>query len=84
MSLLCWGVQVGFEEDALDHNARYQRLEQWARERYPMLQEVIYRWSGQVIEPIDALAFIGTALFVADTVLVGCSSVAACGLFLAQ
>lgn len=36
-----------------------ERLERWARERFPMCQEVAYRWSGQVLEPVDGLAFIG-------------------------
>jgi glycine/D-amino acid oxidase-like deaminating enzyme/nitrite reductase/ring-hydroxylating ferredoxin subunit len=41
------------------HSDPYARLETWARERFPMIQEVKYRWSGQVLETIDGLAFIG-------------------------
>lgn len=26
----------------------YGKLENWARERYPMAQEVLYRWTGEV------------------------------------
>lgn len=37
----------------------YDILEQWARERFPMLGNIEYRWSGQVFEPVDGLAFIG-------------------------
>ena len=37
----------------------YARLEAWARERFPKIQEVRFRWSGQVMETIDGLAFIG-------------------------
>lgn len=37
---------------------RWRRLEAWAREHFPV-REVEYRWSGQVMEPIDGLAFIG-------------------------
>jgi glycine/D-amino acid oxidase-like deaminating enzyme/nitrite reductase/ring-hydroxylating ferredoxin subunit len=44
---------------AADGEARYARLEQWARERFPMIQAIEYRWSGQVMEPVDGLAFIG-------------------------
>lgn len=44
---------------AQDTNARFTHLEQWARARFPMTQEVIYRWSGQVLEPVDGMAFIG-------------------------
>jgi len=42
-----------------DGNERFARLEQWTRERFPQMGEVEYRWSGQVMEPVDGLAFIG-------------------------
>jgi glycine/D-amino acid oxidase-like deaminating enzyme/nitrite reductase/ring-hydroxylating ferredoxin subunit len=37
---------------------RYSQLESWARERFP-IEEKEYRWSGQVMEPQDSIAFIG-------------------------
>ena len=37
---------------------RYEILERWARERYPV-EEIVHRWSGQVMEPMDSLAYIG-------------------------
>ena len=40
-------------------NERFAHLEQWTRERFPQMGEVEYRWSGQVMEPVDGLAFIG-------------------------
>lgn len=40
-------------------NKKYVILEKWARLRFPMMQEIKYRWSGQVFEPIDGLGFIG-------------------------
>jgi nitrite reductase/ring-hydroxylating ferredoxin subunit len=43
-----------------DADARFDRLERWARERFPGLERIRYRWSGQVLEPIDGLAFIGS------------------------
>lgn len=46
---------------ANDAPLRYQRLEQWTRARFPMAKDVRYRWSGQVYEPVDSLAFIGRA-----------------------
>jgi Rieske Fe-S protein len=62
----------GGEEDVLivggeDHKtgqaddaaARHAKLELWARRRWPQCGEVAYRWSGQVMETIDGLAFIG-------------------------
>ncbi|MCE3225026.1 MAG: dependent oxidoreductase [Nitrospira sp.] len=42
-----------------DGEARHARLEAWARERFPMMKEVRFRWSGQVMESVDGLAFIG-------------------------
>ena len=39
---------------------RMDGLEAWARERLPV-GEVAYRWSGQVLEPADSMAFIGQA-----------------------
>lgn len=44
---------------ANDGAERYARLEQWTRERFPQMLEVKYRWSGQVMEPVDGLAYIG-------------------------
>lgn len=38
--------------------SKYQILESWTKERFP-ISEISYRWSGQVFEPIDSLAFIG-------------------------
>jgi glycine/D-amino acid oxidase-like deaminating enzyme/nitrite reductase/ring-hydroxylating ferredoxin subunit len=38
---------------------RYTRLEDWARARFPSLGRVVHRWSGEVMEPVDGLAFIG-------------------------
>jgi glycine/D-amino acid oxidase-like deaminating enzyme/nitrite reductase/ring-hydroxylating ferredoxin subunit len=42
-----------------DGAARLQRLEGWMRQRFPAAGAVLHRWSGQVMEPIDDLAFIG-------------------------
>jgi len=38
---------------------RYALLESWARTYFPMMADVRYRWSGQVVEPVDGLAYIG-------------------------
>ena len=42
-----------------DGEERFARLEQWTRERFPQMGEVEFRWSGQVMEPVDGVAFIG-------------------------
>jgi nitrite reductase/ring-hydroxylating ferredoxin subunit len=38
---------------------RHGRLIAWTRERFPQVRDFPYRWSGQIMEPVDALAFIG-------------------------
>jgi glycine/D-amino acid oxidase-like deaminating enzyme/nitrite reductase/ring-hydroxylating ferredoxin subunit len=55
---------VGGEDHKTGHEAedgdqRYRRLESWARERIPAAGEAAFRWSGQIMEPADSLAFIG-------------------------
>jgi glycine/D-amino acid oxidase-like deaminating enzyme/nitrite reductase/ring-hydroxylating ferredoxin subunit len=42
-----------------DTSERHQRLEAWARERFPMIESVAYTWGGQVMDTLDGLAFIG-------------------------
>lgn len=42
-----------------DAEARFSRLEDWTRELFPMAGEILYRWSGQIMEPVDGLGFIG-------------------------
>jgi len=42
-----------------DADERFDRLEAWTRERFPEANNVQFRWSGQVMEPVDSLAFIG-------------------------
>ncbi len=42
-----------------DGNKRFAALERWTRRRFPMIEGIAYRWSGEVMEPVDGLAFIG-------------------------
>jgi glycine/D-amino acid oxidase-like deaminating enzyme/nitrite reductase/ring-hydroxylating ferredoxin subunit len=44
---------------AEDMHVRFARLEAWTRERFPETGEIRHRWSGQVMEPVDYLGFIG-------------------------
>ena len=39
----------------------FAKLEAWARETFPAVREVVRKWSGQVQEPADYLAYIGVA-----------------------
>jgi len=47
--------KVGFKTD---FDERYQTLEKWTSERFPDIK-FTYRWSGQIEEPADKVAFIG-------------------------
>jgi glycine/D-amino acid oxidase-like deaminating enzyme len=42
-----------------DWEQRYSRLETWAKKRFPMIESIEYKWSGQVMQPVDGVAFIG-------------------------
>jgi nitrite reductase/ring-hydroxylating ferredoxin subunit len=38
---------------------RYDEIEAWVRERYPMAGAIEFKWSGEVMEPADGLAYLG-------------------------
>ncbi|NCC04548.1 MAG: FAD-dependent oxidoreductase [Proteobacteria bacterium] len=57
--LLIVGGEDHKSGQADDGDQRYANLEGWARERFPMIERIEMRWSGQVMEPVDGLAFIG-------------------------
>lgn len=43
---------------SVPEESRYKMLEEWTRRYFP-IEEIVYHWSGQVLEPMDGLAFIG-------------------------
>ncbi|MFH7019217.1 FAD-dependent oxidoreductase [Flavobacterium sp. FlaQc-47] len=47
------------DEEGIAETERYGRLESWTRNYFPMLEEITYKWSGQVMEPVDSLGFMG-------------------------
>jgi glycine/D-amino acid oxidase-like deaminating enzyme/nitrite reductase/ring-hydroxylating ferredoxin subunit len=54
---------VGAEDhktgQASDFEARLARLERWTRDHFPFVGEITDHWSGQVMESIDGMAYIG-------------------------
>ena len=48
--------RTGQAGDTTEHEAR---LESWARQRFPFIDDIAYAWSGQVMQSVDGLAFIG-------------------------
>lgn len=59
IELLIVGGEDHKTGQADDFEERFERLESWTRERFPNCGPIECRWSGQVMEPVDGLAFIG-------------------------
>jgi glycine/D-amino acid oxidase-like deaminating enzyme/nitrite reductase/ring-hydroxylating ferredoxin subunit len=53
-----------------DAEQRFGRLESWMRERFAAAGPVEFRWSGQVMETVDGLGYIGRNPLDADNVYV--------------
>jgi glycine/D-amino acid oxidase-like deaminating enzyme/nitrite reductase/ring-hydroxylating ferredoxin subunit len=66
--LLIVGGEDHKSGQADDITERHPRLEAWARERFPSMGAVTHKWGGQVMEPVDGLAFIGHNPLDADNV----------------
>ncbi|MGN6420489.1 MAG: FAD-dependent oxidoreductase [Pseudobacter sp.] len=47
------------DEEKIPETSRYQALINWMRVHFPAAGDVVYHWSGQVMEPIDYMGFIG-------------------------
>jgi glycine/D-amino acid oxidase-like deaminating enzyme/nitrite reductase/ring-hydroxylating ferredoxin subunit len=47
------------DDEGIEEEDRYQALIDWVKDHFPMATDVAYRWSGQVMEPLDAMAYIG-------------------------
>lgn len=47
------------DAEHIPEEKRYKILEDWGREHFPQMEDIAYRWSGQVMEPMDSLAYIG-------------------------
>ena len=47
------------DKEDMPEEERYFGLKAWASKRFPMISEVVYKWSGQIMESVDAMAFIG-------------------------
>jgi glycine/D-amino acid oxidase-like deaminating enzyme/nitrite reductase/ring-hydroxylating ferredoxin subunit len=47
------------DDEDITEEDRYDDLIQWTKKRFPSAKNVMYKWSGQVMEPVDYMAFIG-------------------------
>jgi glycine/D-amino acid oxidase-like deaminating enzyme/nitrite reductase/ring-hydroxylating ferredoxin subunit len=70
LDLLIAGGEDHKSAQASDAEQRYANLERWMRERFPAAGEVEFRWSGQVMETHDGLAFIGRNPLDADNIFI--------------
>lgn len=60
--LICGGAdhKTGqADREDVNEEERYSILEEWLRKRFPALREIVYNWSGQVMEPLDSMGYIG-------------------------
>jgi glycine/D-amino acid oxidase-like deaminating enzyme/nitrite reductase/ring-hydroxylating ferredoxin subunit len=55
---------------ANDPARRYDAIERWTRQRFPQAGQILFHWSGQVMEPVDCLAYIGRNPGDADNVFI--------------
>lgn len=60
-------LMIGGEDhktgQAAEPESHFDNLHQWARQHFPAIKEPLYEWSGEWLEPIDSLAFIGLSPF---------------------
>lgn len=47
------------DHEEIPEEDRYIKLITRAKQRFPHMMDIVYRWSGQVLEPADYIAFIG-------------------------
>ncbi|MFV5690364.1 FAD-dependent oxidoreductase [Flavobacterium sp. ZT3R25] len=47
------------DDERIKEEERYAKLEKWTKKRFPAIEAIEFKWSGQVLEPIDSLAYIG-------------------------
>jgi glycine/D-amino acid oxidase-like deaminating enzyme/nitrite reductase/ring-hydroxylating ferredoxin subunit len=47
------------DAEGIPEQQRYDALIEWSRKRFPMLQELSWTWSGQVMETMDYLGYLG-------------------------
>ncbi len=58
-SVLIVGGEDHRTGQSADETEALKRLEAWAREHFPQVGEALFKWSGQVEETVDGLAYIG-------------------------
>ncbi len=47
------------DNEHIKEEDRYDKLVTWTKKHFPDMETVEFKWSGQIMEPLDSLAFIG-------------------------
>jgi len=47
------------DDEGIKEEDRYTGLIKWTKKHFPFIEDIVYKWSGQVMEPIDSMAYIG-------------------------
>lgn len=47
------------DDEGIAEENRYEALINWTRKHFPQVGDIVYKWSGQVLEPVDYMGFIG-------------------------
>ena len=47
------------DEEGIKEEDRYTKLIAWTKKRFPSVEDVVFQWSGQVMEPVDSMPYIG-------------------------
>ena len=47
------------EQEEIKEEDRYTNLIAWTKKRFPAMEDVVFQWSGQVMVPVDSMAYIG-------------------------
>jgi len=47
------------DDENIKEEDRYANLQKWTKKHFPAIGAIEFRWSGQIMEPIDSLAYIG-------------------------
>jgi len=70
VDILIVGGEDHKSAQANDAEKRFECLVSWARERFPKAGPLEFRWSGQVMETVDGLGYIGRNPLDADNVYI--------------
>ncbi len=47
------------DDEQIKEEDRYTNLEEWTKKHFPAIKKLEFKWSGQIMEPVDSLAYIG-------------------------